>query len=80
MYYNSKLEEYHISFNDGTLDYVKAKDIDDVELILLKNTVHIHMFKPFSFKKLSYWHKYIFLIACIQPGHFPKFFLISLTI
>ena len=35
MYYNNKLGEYQISFNGGTFDYVKAKDIDVAELVLL---------------------------------------------
>ena len=35
MYYNNKLGEYYISLNDGTSDYVKAEDIDGVELALL---------------------------------------------
>ena len=35
VFYSNKLGEYHISFNDGTLDYVKAEDIDGVELVLL---------------------------------------------
>ena len=34
MYYNN-IEEYHISFNDGTSDYVEAEDIDGVELVFL---------------------------------------------
>ena len=35
MYYNNKIGEYPISFNDGTSSSVKAKDIDGVELVLL---------------------------------------------
>ena len=27
--------EYHISFNGGTSDYIKAEDIDNLELVLL---------------------------------------------
>ena len=27
--------EYHISFNGGTSDYIKAEDLDGVELVLL---------------------------------------------
>ena len=35
MYYNNELGEYHIFFNDGTSDFVKAEDTDGVELVLL---------------------------------------------
>ena len=34
------------------------------------------MFKLFCFKKLSYCHQNIFLIACIQPGVVLKLLLI----
>ena len=33
------------------------------------------MFKHFYFKKLSYCHQYVFLIACIQPGVALKFLI-----
>ena len=35
MYYNNKLGESYISFNDGTSGYVKAENTDSVELVLL---------------------------------------------
>ena len=35
IYHNNSLGEYHISFNDGTSDYVKTKEIDGVQFVLL---------------------------------------------
>ena len=32
VYYNSKLEEYKVDFEDGTSDYVAESDIDNVEV------------------------------------------------
>ena len=35
MHYINKHGEYHISFNDGTADYFRAKDIGGIEPVLL---------------------------------------------
>ena len=36
-YFNTKLEEYNVSFEDGSSDYIKKSDIDGVEIILLED-------------------------------------------
>jgi len=35
-YFNKKLEEYKVTFADGSIDYIKKNDIDSVEIILLQ--------------------------------------------
>ena len=35
LYFNTQIRVYHISFTDGTIDYVAAEDLDGIDLILL---------------------------------------------
>ena len=35
LYFNTQIRVYHISFTDGTTDYVAAEEFDDIDLILL---------------------------------------------
>ena len=34
-YFNSRLDEFKVVFEDDTIDYISKKDIDDVELFLI---------------------------------------------
>ena len=34
-YFNSKIKEYMVSFEDGSEDYLKEEDIDNVDIILV---------------------------------------------
>ena len=34
-YFNSRLDEFKVVFEDDTIDYISKKDIDDVELLLI---------------------------------------------
>ena len=35
MYYNTKLEEHKVMFEDGSIDYISKSDIDGVDVILI---------------------------------------------
>ena len=34
-YFNSRLDEFKVVFEDDTIDYISKKDIDDVKLFLI---------------------------------------------
>ena len=36
LYFNTQICEYHISFTDGSTDYVAAEDFDGIDLIYCK--------------------------------------------
>ena len=38
-YFNSKLKEYFVTFDDGSSDYIKEDEIDGCQLILLSEDV-----------------------------------------
>ena len=53
-HFNTKIEKYLVSFEDGSTDYLKEEEIDNIEVILLSESkVSGRVRKAVNYKKLA---------------------------
>ena len=72
-YFNIKLEEYSVSFVDGSYDYIKKSDIDGSEIILLKDYLPISDIKYLNRKDSGSQEDFLNQEESFNQGNCPNF-------